>query len=116
MVKELHLPETPIPVVKQQRHSEKSNKPTPVSASRPGVHSNFNDPKLKPYMTDNPKAKQNKAVFKPVIAFYKNSPKSGWQLYPDVCHNETAAKARIAIASGSDIVKCIDVPEDLQNG
>ena len=115
-MKELHLPDTPNTVAKQQRHSEKSKKPAPVKENRPGVHSNFKHPKLKPYMADNPKAKQNKAVFKPVIAFYKNSPKSGWQMYPQVCHNETAAKARIAIASGTDIVKCIDVPEDLQNG
>jgi len=52
---------------------------------------------------------------KPVIAFYKNSEKSGWQMFPRVCFNKDIAKSRIKVMTGKEIVKCIDVPEELQN-
>ena len=53
---------------------------------------------------------------KPVIAFYKNTEKSRWVLFPQICHNEKIAKQRIHTMTGSEKVKCLDVPEDLQNG
>ena len=116
MVKELHLSDTPNTAVKQQRHSEKSKKPAPVVENRPGQHSNFKHPLMKNMSSTNSKSKEKKPVKKPVIAFYKNSPKSGWQLFDKVCFNEDQAKDRIRVMSGSEIVKCIDVPEELQNG
>lgn len=115
MVKELHLSDTPNTVEKQQRHSEKSKKPAPVKENRPGKHSNFKHPLMKKTMATTAKSKEKKPVKKPVIAFYKNSAKSGWQLFDKVCFNEDQAKDRIRVMSGSEIVKCIDVPEELQN-
>ncbi len=73
--------------------------------------------------TDKPTNKSNPPVpkpkpelKKPVIVFYKNTAKSGWQMYPTVCFNKEVAKKRVHTMTGSDLVKCIDVPEELQNG
>ena len=53
---------------------------------------------------------------KPVIAFYKNSEKSRWVLFPQICHNEKIAKQKVFTMTGCDKVKFVDVPEDPING
>lgn len=69
-----------------------------------------------PKPTKNPPVvKAKPEIKKPVIAFYKNAEKSRWVLFPQICHNEKIAKQRIHTMTGSEKVKCLDVPEDLQN-
>jgi len=63
-----------------------------------------------------PVVKPKPEIKKPVIVFYKNTDKSRWVLFPQICHNEKIAKQRVHTMTGSEKVKCIDVPEDLQNG
>lgn len=73
--------------------------------------------------TKSPTRKANKPVpapkpelKKPVIVFYKNNEKGGWQLFPQICFNKDIAKKRVKTMVNSDLVKCLDVPEELQNG
>ncbi len=94
MVKELHMGNDPVLGIVQVRHSNKS----PKTMS-----------------TDKEKAPKTEPK-KPVITFYKNTEKSEWVLYPQVYPNEKTAKEQIRINAGAEIVKCIDVPEELQNG
>ncbi len=70
--------------------------------------------KSTPVKGEAPKVKPD--VRKPVIAFYKNTEKSRWVLFPQICHNEKIAKQKVFTMTGSEKVKCIDVPEELQNG
>ena len=89
----------------QVRHSDKS----PKKMDKPKDHVPTNKSN-KPVLPPKPETK------KPVIAFYKNTDKSRWVLFPQICHNEKIAKQRVHTMTGSEKVKCIDVPEDLQNG
>jgi len=74
-------------------------------------------PQAKPTKYARPKAKPfEPGEKKPVIAFYRNTEKSGWQLFPEICYNAKVAKRKIYIISHSEIVKCMDLPEDLQDG
>jgi len=91
--------------VSQVRHSDKSPKimakkkePVPTNKSNKSV------PAAKPELR------------KPVIVFYKNNQKSGWQMHSQVCFNKETAKAKVKMMTGSEIIKCIDVPEELING
>jgi len=103
--KELHLSSAPGVAVRQVRHSDKSPKTMDKSKKDvPTKNAVQHVPKPKP------------EIKKPVIVFYKNTEKSRWVLFPQICHNEKIAKQRVHTMTGSEKVKCIDVPEDLQNG
>jgi len=66
-------------------------------------------------MATKQKEKIKPVVRKPVIAFYKNTEKSGWQIFPQVCLNEEIARHRIDALCAPAKVSFIEVPEDLQN-
>ncbi len=102
--KEIHLGPDPVVGKRQVRHSDKSPK-TMIDKKT--------DDKFTPVKDGAPKVKPD--IRKPVIAFYKNTEKSRWVLFPQICHNEKIAKLRIHTQTGSEKVKCIDVPEELQN-
>ncbi len=104
MFKELTLVPTPGAKVSQVRHSDKS--PNYMAKKNTNVPTN---------KTNKPVPAPKPEMAKPVIAFYRNNAKSGWQMFPKVCFNKEVAKAKIKVMSGSDLVKCIDVPEELQN-
>ena len=70
--------------------------------------------KEKPLATEK-KVKEKPVIRKPVIAFYKNTDKSGWQMFPQVCLNEEIAKHRIDALCDPAKVSFLEVPEDLQN-
>ncbi len=104
MVIELHVSKEPVPSVVQVRHSEKTLKP--MVKKKDHVPTN----KLnKPVPPPNPKDR------KPVIAFYRNSAKSKWVLFPQICLNEKTAKLKVHTMTGSNMVSCIDVPKELQD-
>ena len=104
MVKELHWGQELVPALVQVRHSDKT--PKTMSEEKKTTPKDYSKPKEK-----NPKSEPKK----PVIAFYKNTEKSDWILFPQVCYNEKAAKKKVHVMTGSELVKCIDVPEELQN-
>jgi len=104
MVKEIHISNKPGPYAVQVRHSDKSRKT--MSEKKDDTTKKYPLPKVKTPKTE-PK--------KPVITFYKNTEKSDWILFPQVCYNEKSARQKVQVMTGSELVKCIDVPEELQN-
>jgi len=104
MVNELTIVPKPGAKVSQVRHSDKS--PKKMAKKEEPVPTN---------KANKPVAPAKPELRKPVIVFYKNNQKSGWQMYSQVCFNKDQAKAKIKVMTGSEIIKCIDVPEDLLN-